>query len=119
VALHSTRTVAKMPSRTATEHRPSTEFTGPAPQGLTLAPAATITGEGTGGVVVTDINPEGPAAERGVRLGDVILDAAGKSVNNPSEVRDAVSEARSAGKQAVLMRIRSGDSTRYVAVPVG
>jgi serine protease Do len=110
--------VAKMPDRTVAESRPSREYRGGAPLGLTLAPAATVAGEGTRGVVVTDVNPDGPGAERGVHAGDVILDVAGKAVNNPSEVHDAVSEARSAGKLAILMRIKSGDAARYVAMPL-
>jgi serine protease Do len=48
----------------------------------------------------------------------VILDVAGKTVDNPFEVRDAVEHARSAGKQLVLMRIKSGDTARYIAVPL-
>jgi serine protease Do len=114
-----TLTVAKMPDRTAAENKPSREHGhSAAPLGLTLAPAASIAGEGTRGVVVTDVDPDGPAAEHGVRAGDVILDVSGKAVNNPSDVSDAVNEARSAGKQAVLMRIKSGETARYVAVPL-
>jgi serine protease Do len=111
-----TMTVAKMPDRTATEKKPSREpRTGTASLGLRLAPAG---GEDAHGVVVTDIDPDGPAAERGVHAGDVILDVAGKAVDNPSELSDAVAQARSAGKQAVLMRIKSGDTARYIAVPL-
>jgi serine protease Do len=114
-----TLTVAKMPDRTVAENKPQREHRGSAaPLGLTLAPAAAVAGEGTQGVVVTDVNPDSPAAERGVRAGDVILDVAGKAVSHPSDVRDAVNEARSAGRQAVLMRIKSGDSARYIAMPL-
>jgi serine protease Do len=113
-------TVAKMPDRTVADRRPSREPRGGAASlGLRLAPAAAITGEGTRGVMVTDVDPDGPAAERGVHAGDVILDVAGKAVDNPLEVRDAVEQARSAGKQAVLMRIKAGDTARYIAVPLG
>ncbi len=111
-------TIAKMPDRTVTEKKPTREHrTGTASLGLQLAPAATAGGEAHG-VVVTDIDPDGPAAERGVHTGDVILDVAGKTVDNPLELRDAVAQARSAGKQAVLMRIKSGDTARYIAVPL-
>src|SRR6266849_5752755 len=114
-----TLTVAKMPDRTVVENKPSRERRGGATSlGLRLAPAAAIAGEGTRGVVVTDVDPDGPAAERGVHAGDVILDVAGKAVDNPFEVRDAIEQARSAGKQAVLMRIKSGDTARYIAVPL-
>ena len=112
-------TVAKMPDRTVTEHKPSREHREGAPSlGLRLAPAAAVAGKGARGVVVTEVDPDGPAAERGVHAGDVILDVAGKAVDNPLEVRDAVDQARSAGKQAVLMRIKSGDTARYIAVPL-
>jgi serine protease Do len=114
-----TMTVAKMPERAATEKKPNSEpHPGAASFGLQLAPATTVGGEGTHGVVVTDIDPDGPAAERGIHAGDVILDVAGKAVDNPLELRDAVAEARSAGKQAVLMRVKSGDTARYIAVPL-
>ena len=90
---------------------------GAAPLGLTLAPAASAGGTGQG-VVVTNVNPDGPAAERGMRAGDVILDVAGKAVNEPVDVRAAVDLARTAGKHSVLMRIKSGKSTHFVAMPV-
>jgi serine protease Do len=115
-----TMTVAKMPDRTATEKKPTSEphTTGTASFGLQLAPATTVGGEGAHGVVVTDVDPDGPAAERGMHAGDVILDVAGRAVDNPLELRDAVAQARSAGKQAVLMRIKSGETARYIAVPL-
>ena len=108
-----------MPGQNGERHasrHPGSE--GAAPLGLTLAPATSVAGEGSKGVVVTDINPDGPAAEHGVRAGDVILDIAGKPVNAPSDVRQALKEASSAGKHTVLMRIKSGDSTHFVAMPV-
>jgi serine protease Do len=113
-------TVEKMPNEAVAENQPgggSSE--GAATLGLTLAPAVAVPGEGSRGVVVTNVNPDGPAAERGVRSGDLILDVAGKAVNAPSDVRQALHEARSEGKHTVLMRIKSGDSTHFVALPVG
>jgi serine protease Do len=110
--------IAKMPDRTTVDTRPRGEYHGSAPLGLTLAPAASVAGQGTPGVIVTDVDPDGPAADHGMKTGDVILEVAGKPVNNPSDVRDGLDAARSGGKQAVLMRIKSGDTSRYVALPV-
>jgi serine protease Do len=87
--------------------------------GLSVAPAADVAGAGGKGLVVTAVDPEGPAAERGVQSGDVILDVGGKSVGNVGELRSALSEAKSSGKRSVLMRIKSADNTRYIAMPIG
>jgi serine protease Do len=111
-------TVEKMPGQKPERHASGQESEGAAPLGLTLAPAASVPGEGNKGVVVTDVNPAGPAAEHGVRAGDVILDVAGKPVNAPAEVSQALKAATSEGKHTVLMRIKTGDSTHFVAMPV-
>ncbi len=87
--------------------------------GLSLAPAGKVAGAGSDGVVVTQVDPDGPAAAQGFRTGDVILDVAGKRVGNPEEVRKAFADARSGGKRTVLLRVKSGDNTRFVAVPLG
>jgi serine protease Do len=86
--------------------------------GLTLAPANTVAGAGKEGVVVTDIDPKSAAAERGFKEGDVILEVAGKSVTNVADVREAITAARNDNKNSVLMRVKSGGSSRFVAVPL-
>jgi serine protease Do len=87
--------------------------------GLSVAPATSVAGAGKDGVVVTNVDPNGPASDRGFKEGDVILEVAGKAVSSPNEVRDAIAAARSDKKNSVLMRVRSGDQSRFVAVPVG
>jgi serine protease Do len=87
--------------------------------GLSLAPADKVAGAGSEGVVVTQVEPDGPGAAQGFRTGDVILDVAGKRVTSPDEVRKAMADARSGGKRTVLLRVKSGDNTRFLAVPVG
>jgi serine protease Do len=87
--------------------------------GLTLAPAARVAGAGTEGVVVTGVDSTGVAADHGFSTGDVILEIAGKSVSTPADVRDVVAEARTEGKRSVLVRVKKGDNTRFVALPVG
>ena len=86
--------------------------------GLTLAPANTVAGAGKEGVVVTDVDPKSAAAERGFKEGDVILEVAGKSVANVADVREAINAARGDNKNSVLMRIKSGGTSRFVAVPI-
>src|SRR6202521_482728 len=86
--------------------------------GLTLAPANSVAGAGKDGVVVTEVDPKSAAAERGFKEGDVILEVAGKSVTNAGDVREALDAARTDNKNSVLMRIKSGGSSRFVAVPL-
>jgi serine protease Do len=87
--------------------------------GLMLAPANDVAGSGGKGVVVTGIDPNGPAAEQGVQIGNVILDVGGKPVANPGEVRAALVSAKDQGKHDVLMRVKTDDATRFVAMPIG
>jgi serine protease Do len=87
--------------------------------GISVAPASGVAGAGDKGVVVTAVDPDGPAAEHGLQSGDVILDVAGKSVGNAGDLRKALSDAKSAGKKDVLMRVKSADNTHFVAMPIG
>lgn len=70
-----------------------------------------------GGLVVTGIDDEGPAADSGINVGDVILQAGDRKVNSVDDIRQAMAEARKQGRNAVLLRVRSGKDVRFVAVP--
>jgi serine protease Do len=89
------------------------------PLGLSLAPAANVSGAGTQGVVVTQVDPDGAAAAQGFKTGDVILDVGGETVNAPADVRRAIQDAKTGGKHTVLMRVKSEQGTHFVAVPLG
>ncbi|MFZ0426142.1 MAG: Do family serine endopeptidase [Xanthobacteraceae bacterium] len=86
--------------------------------GLSVAPANDVAGSAGKGVVVTGIDPDGPAADQGFQTGDIILDVGGKAVANASDLRTALTEAKAQGKHNVLMRVKSGDATRFVAMPL-
>jgi len=86
--------------------------------GLTVAPANSVAGAGKEGVVVTEVDPKSAAAERGFKEGDVILEVAGKTVTSANDVRDAIAAAKNDNKNVVLMRVKSGGQSRFVAVPL-
>jgi serine protease Do len=87
--------------------------------GLNLAPAGEVAGSGDKGVVVVGVEDGGPAAERGLKTGDVILNVSGQPVSSPADVRDALVKARQQGKHEVLMRLKTADAVRFVALPLG
>jgi len=40
-------------------------------------------------------------------------------VSTPADVRKQLAELRNEGKHTVLMRMKSGDGTKFVTVPLG
>jgi serine protease Do len=114
--------LAKLPDRRAdkasSNGEDSADQTSLPRLGLKLAPANQVSGAGKEGVVVTDVDDSGPAAERGIKAGDVILEAGGKHISSPSELREALSAARKDGKSVVLLRVKSGEGNRFVTLPV-
>jgi serine protease Do len=70
------------------------------------------------GVKVTDVDQDSAAAERGMQPGDVILDAGGKPVSKPEDVAQALDAAKTDGKKALLLRVKTEDNVRFVALPV-
>jgi serine protease Do len=84
--------------------------------GLQLAPAGEVAGSGEEGVVVTKVDPDGPAAAKGIKDGDVILELGGQAVSKPADVKAGLEAAQKAGKKAVLLRVKSKEGTRFVAI---
>ena len=86
--------------------------------GLMLASAEHVAGAGSEGVIVINLDRNGLAFEHGFKIGDIILDVGGKKVVTPVDVRDAVRDAHKDGKRVVLMRLKSDETTKFVAVPI-
>jgi serine protease Do len=84
--------------------------------GLQLAPASRVPGAGDEGVAVMSVDPDGPAANKGIQEGDVITEIGGQPVTSPSDVAAGVKAARDQGRKAVLMRIKNRQGTRFVAI---
>ena len=86
--------------------------------GLSVAPAASVAGAGKSGLVVTEVDPAGAAADAGIQAGDVILRIGEREVSSAKALRQALSEATSRGRSKALALVRSsGGEQRYVALP--
>ena len=81
--------------------------------GLTVAPA-----DDGAGLVITNVESNSAAAERGVQAGDVIVSVNSAAVTSVDDVDDAVSAASDAGRKAVLFQISRDDNNRFVALPL-
>ena len=87
--------------------------------GISVAPASEVAGAGQQGIVVTDVDQSGPAGERGLRTGDVIIEIGGQNVNRSADLNTAIAKARGEGKSVILLRVKSQAGTRFVTLPVG
>jgi serine protease Do len=77
---------------------------------------ATQLGVPTGkGVLISEAQPDGPAAAAGMKSGDVVLDFAGKAVNSPQELQQVV-EQMPIGKQQPMTVLRDGKRTTLQVV---
>ena len=70
------------------------------------------------GVVVTDVMPDGAAAGRGLKPGDVIVEVQQEPVASPADVQERMDRYRKQNRKTVLMLIQSGDGLRWVPVPL-
>ncbi len=70
------------------------------------------------GVVIIDVDSSSTAAERGLKPGDLIVEVGQEEVTSPSDVGDRVEKARKASRKSVLMLVQSGDSPRFVPLPL-
>ena len=107
-------TLGSMPSNLelAKAEPPGRPSQGPeaAQLGLTVTPSK------DGGVMITDVDVGSDAGQKGIRVGDLILEIGGLPVTGPDDLSKAVREANRLQRKAVLMRIKSGSETRFVAV---
>jgi serine protease Do len=104
--------LAEQPEAKATSRVPRRRGTDVPELGLAVAPRA-----GGDGVVVCEVDPDGAAAGH-VQTGDVILEAAGKKISSPTDLR-RVMEGGQKAKHSVLLRIKSGGATKLVALLIG
>jgi serine protease Do len=74
---------------------------------------------GTKGVVVTEVDPASPAAEKGIKAGDVIVEIAQEPVTSIDDVTKGIDKVKNAGGKAVLLRVEGGTGDmRFVALPL-
>ncbi|MET0687594.1 MAG: Do family serine endopeptidase, partial [Methyloceanibacter sp.] len=129
-----TVTVARLPEREdaddAMQSEPNLEEEPlPEPQredllGLSIAPLTDDLrerygiGQGVEGVVITEVKPDSPAAQKNVKPGDVIVEVTQEKVKQPQDVKARLLAVRKAGRRSVLLLLSDAKGElRFVAVP--
>ena len=73
------------------------------------------------GTVITEVAEDGAAKEKGLEVGDVIMEAGGKPVDVAGDISKAIEDATKAGKSSVLLlTAKAGKSaeTRFIALKI-
>ncbi len=73
------------------------------------------------GAVITEIAKDGAAVEKGLEVGDVIMEAGGKPVEVAGDISKAMAEAEKAGKNSVLLltaKAGKAAETRFIALKI-
>ncbi len=69
------------------------------------------------GVIVSDVDRSGPAWEGGIRRGDIVLEVNRQTIKTMKDYRQALKKY--AGEGTVLLLVRRGGNTLYVAIKTG
>ena len=107
-------TVAEMEEKTEIVTEPAKKPLGITVQNMTPEMAQSLGLEEVTGVVVTQVTPRSPAAEAGIRRGDVIQEVNRKPVEDVEVFGKAIEEAKK--QESILFLIRRGENNLFVTV---
>jgi serine protease Do len=103
------------------EHQPTLASTGEA-MGLGLAAVtpevrrAYNLNDNVSGVLITRVDPDSDAADKGIQPGDVVVTVANKSVHTPQDIKARIGEAAQQGRKSVLVLVTGSGGQRFVAL---
>jgi serine protease Do len=72
--------------------------------------------DGVAGVVVTKVETDSAAAEKGIRPGDVIVEVGQEEVSSPDEVVTKVTAVQDSKRKSVLILLQRAEDLRFVAL---
>lgn len=107
-------TIAEMEERTEIAEASSGKSLGITVQNLTPDIAKALGLEGDTGVVITRVEPGGPAAKADLRRGDVIQEVDRRSINDVEDFGQAIGEAET--QNSILLLVRREGNNLFVAV---
>jgi serine protease Do len=82
--------------------------------GLTLVPNA----DGEGGLLVQQVDPESAAAEKGLAVGDLILEVDNKPVASVDEFEAAIAAVQERGLNTALVKVSRDGNARFLGLSI-
>jgi serine protease Do len=77
-------------------------------------------GKSVEGVLITEVKPNSPAAQKNVKPGDVIVEVTQEKVKQPQDVKTRLLAVKKSGRRSVLLLLSdTKGELRFVAVPTG
>lgn len=70
------------------------------------------------GLLVSDVEAESSAAEKGIARGDILLEVAGQSLTSIEQFDAAVAAVQEADKSTVLVKMSRGEQVRFIGLPL-
>jgi serine protease Do len=68
------------------------------------------------GVVVVSVGNDSAAADKGLRPGDVIMEASQEEIRSASQVVGKINEAKRAGRKSILLLVERQGDLRFIAL---
>lgn len=82
--------------------------------GLTLVPNS----DGSGGLLIQDVKPDSQAAEKGLAVGDSILEVNNTKVSSLEEFEAAIDAVKAKGLNTALVKASRDGEARFVGLPL-
>ena len=73
-------------------------------------------GQDDSGIVVMAVDEVSQAYDKGLRAGDLIVEAGQKKIMSLGDLKDRVAQAEQAGRKSILLLVRRGGDPRFVAL---
>lgn len=82
--------------------------------GLTLVP----NGDGSGGLLIQNVDQDSEAAKRGLSTGDVILEVDNQTVQSAGDFDQAIAGVKGKGLNTALVKVARNGEARFIGLPI-
>lgn len=70
------------------------------------------------GVLVTRVDPDSDAADKGIQPGDVVISIGNRPVHTPQDIKAQIDGAQKTGRKSVLVLVDGNSGQRFVALKI-